>query len=1054
MSSLPDDGRRHQVPVVDRSQPGGIVRAESIPAPGSNGPMPADDPGPAAPDRLIAASPDEPDHAATADGDGRGDLLAALTPLIDPFLGEAGIVLMPPGSRIDLHNAWLVAHWAFENQFLVTLIERGNKRPMYRAWGLNRPTRRSIDNFFYRHADGGCGVCLGPGQGPLGTWIIDIEGDGPEAEESFRKLFGDDIIATFGWRSPRGIHLIFVVWDGAALIELLKAAGATVVKGEGRGPGVFKLDDYPALEWRIGGYKSDGIVKQFHSVIPPLNGRVFNDCWTIAWFPDAATAALQGLAERRAIRVGSPSGRGGRKPAAGAGSRGRRGPGRAYALGALRDECEIVATTPPGPVCGPGRNNQLNDSAFRIGTLIGGGGQLDRSEAERALEDAARRCGLDQDPGCGPAGIAATIESGLTSGLASPRDLSSVGAGHPPSGDGHAGGGVRGDVTADVGLYFECDNKIWVVGEYGPEWLTDFKARIVAEVRRHEAGLEAIHYEIEATHESEAVGTRRVAIPGEKYPGLSWVYALGPQFTIKAGRDMKDHVRCAVQMISTKAGITSTVQHTSLGWVRHGDQWLYVHAGGAIGADGPSAAVRVDPPTILSRYRLPEPPTDPEAIRAAIVATLAIWDLSKAATPGARGAAAMVATEPWRAVLSPFDVSCHFGGPSGNLKTSTARLVLQHFALDVRGRNAPTPAGWNDTKNALQRLAYDCACSVLVIDDLKTNAQLETAEAIFQAQGNLQNRARMAVDQSLQQPLDPRGSILSTGEIDPRTASTLGRMLMAEIKRGDIDRGVLARLQHSGDAGSFATAMSAYIRWLAPRLDEIRGRHAKLTAEIREDLGEIPGAHPRHPDAVAQLLAAYRLFLSFLVETGSITRPAAEGLAKKAKKYLVELARLQAYPQQEAKAGRTFLDLIAAALRSKRCHLAVADSDEAPQQYAGASGWHKDWLYQGKHGQMLDWKIPTNSKLIGFIDEDAGLVYLDPTESAAVASEQGRRHDTPQSFSSIGRELLNEGLCRSHLDGEKTRATGDKRIHNHGKRRYFWIAIPDLFGDSKDAPNT
>jgi P4 family phage/plasmid primase-like protien len=278
---------------------GGHVPPGSPPGPEANGAAPADPGRNGEPDQLVAASPDQLDATATDAGDGQAALLAAMTPLTDPFLDEAGIVLMPPGSGIDLHNAWLVAHWAFENQFLVTLIERGNKRPMYRAWGLNRPTRHSIDHFFYRHADGGCGVCLGPGQGPLGTWIIDTEGDGPEAEESFRKLFGGDIAATFGWRSPRGIHLIFVVRDGTALLELLKAAGAAVVKGEGKGPGVFKLDDYPALEWRIGGYKSDGIVKQFHSVIPPLNGRVFNDCWTIAWFPAAATAALSAIAERR-----------------------------------------------------------------------------------------------------------------------------------------------------------------------------------------------------------------------------------------------------------------------------------------------------------------------------------------------------------------------------------------------------------------------------------------------------------------------------------------------------------------------------------------------------------------------------------------------------------------------------------------------------------------------------------------------------------------------------------------------------------------------------------
>jgi hypothetical protein len=96
---------------------------------------------------------------------------------------------------------------------------------------------------------------------------------------------------------------------------------------------------------------------------------------------------------------------------------------------------------------------------------------------------------------------------------------------------------------------------------------------------------------------------------------------------------------------------------------------------------------------------------------------------------------------------------------------------------------------------------------------------------------------------------------------------------------------------------------------------------------------------------------------------------------------------------------------------------------------------------------MLEWEIPANSKLIGFIDEDADLVYLDDTESVAVANDQGRRHHTLQSFSAIGRELLNEELCQPHVEGQKTRASKNKRIRNHGVKRYFWIAIRELFGD-------
>src|SRR5262249_4751055 len=133
---------------------------------------------------------------------------------------------------------------------------------------------------------------------------------------------------------------------------------------------------------------------------------------------------------------------------------------------------------------------------------------------------------------------------------------------------------------------------------------------------------------------------------------------------------------------------------------------------------------------------------------------------------------------------------------------------------------------------------------------------------------------------------------------------------------------------------------------------------------------------------------------------------------------------------------------------AKRCHLQDAHSDDAPAKYAGDCGWHKDWLYQGSEdGQMLDWKIPTNSKWLGAIDEAAELVYLHPEEAQAVAAFEAKRHNIHQSFKSIGRKLLNEGLCQAHQEGDKIRATAHVRLKNHAQARLLWIPIKHLFGE-------
>lgn len=81
----------------------------------------------------------------------------------------------------------------------------------------------------------------------------------------------------------------------------------------------------------------------------------------------------------------------------------------AYTRRALNDECDRVARAADGE-----QNNQLNESAFSIGTLVAAGALTD-TEARQALLAAARAGGH-------PDGRAIpTITSGLTAGMAHPR---------------------------------------------------------------------------------------------------------------------------------------------------------------------------------------------------------------------------------------------------------------------------------------------------------------------------------------------------------------------------------------------------------------------------------------------------------------------------------------------------------------------------------------------------------------------------------------------------------------------------------------------------------
>jgi primase-polymerase (primpol)-like protein len=561
----------------------------------------------------------------------------------------------------------------------------------------------------------------------------------------------------------------------------------------------------------------------------------------------------------------------------------------------------------------------------------------------------------------------------------------------------------------------------------------NFTARIVATIIRHDGNTQLTRYRIVACHEQGH--EREITIDAEKYAAMTWVYNLGGEFAMDPGREVKDLVRQGIQVRSIQDGIARVVQHTALGWIQVDGRWLYRHSGGAIGADGPSDAVAMDVSPSLARYRLPPVP-DRTTLQQAVDRHLDIWKLGRDGHPGGRAVAAVVATLPWRAVLGPFDASAHFGGPSGNRKTSSARLVYQHFA-DVQGRNSPMPADWRSTANALQRLAFDCRDAALVIDDLKFDDQVKTAEVLMHAQGNLMNKLRMNVNQSLQPVLDPRGSVLSTGELDPRTRSTRGRILMVEIGADDINLDALTRLQEAGDGRLFSGLMAAYVQSLAARLDNARKELRERVAAETKAIGDIAGAHARQPDIIGQLVAGYRPFLDWCVAAELLAPITATATIDQARRWLIELGTGQAIHQEEARPGRQYLNLLASSLQAGRCHLLDAHSDAPPADYPSACGWRWESTRDGG-----EWQVSSSSRCVGFISKRANLVYLDPEASQDIVVNLARSLNNLQSFANIGRELAQEGLIQA--DPTPGKYARQKWVRN-ANRRMYWVPTQNLF---------
>lgn len=196
-----------------------------------------------------------------------------------------------------------------------------------------------------------------------------------------------------------------------------------------------------------------------------------------AWVEDAALGALP-LPEKPVPVASAPAAA---RPPVPAG----RTKTDKWALAALHDECDIMRNTTEG-----GRNVQLNNSAVKLGSIVGNGA-LDEALVIQELTAAALAAGLEPD------GIKATLNSGLTHGKNNPRDMNHVGKEHPAPARGTIGKARKSeseDITPQPptsGVYVEhggyyIDRPVKKGGEivdWSPERLTNFVWEPTLELR-------------------------------------------------------------------------------------------------------------------------------------------------------------------------------------------------------------------------------------------------------------------------------------------------------------------------------------------------------------------------------------------------------------------------------------------------------------------------------------------------------------------------------------------------------------------------------------------
>jgi len=566
--------------------------------------------------------------------------------------------------------------------------------------------------------------------------------------------------------------------------------------------------------------------------------------------------------------------------------------------------------------------------------------------------------------------------------------------------------------------------------------LTNFTAQIVAEIQLDDGVETQFQFEIEAYLEER---TSRFAIAGNRFAAMNWpVEHLGARAIIYPGSSLRDHTRAAIQFLSEI--IEKRCIYSHLGWRLVDDRWVYVHAGGGIDANGVVEGIEVSLPDSLSRYSLPPPPEGAE--RAAAVRTSLGF-----VNVGPCHVTVPVLASVYRAPLGGCDISAHLAGPTGEGKTALAALAQQHYGAGLDAEHLP--GTWSSTGNALEVLAFHAKDAVLVVDDFVPRGSLvdvqrshREAERLFRAQGNSSGRQRLRPDGSLRPTKRPRGLVVSTGEEIPRGQSLRARTFLLEVSPGDLDWTAITTAQHEAAAGTYALALSAYVRWLAARYKDIQ---SKLKAEIRElrDQARSIGQHKRTPSAMANLGIGLRYLLDFAVDANAIGREEADELWKKWWTALEEAARAQQGQIDHEEPTRRFFEYVIAAIASGRAYVAGSDGSAPPNPEVW--GWREYFT----EGGLPEWK--QLGRGIGWVDGDD--LYLEPEGAYAAAQEQARVGGDALAITS---KTLHKRLFEKRwlLSREEKRETYTVRRTLQGARRcVLHLRAASLMSQGPDQPD-
>lgn len=485
-----------------------------------------------------------------------------------------------------------------------------------------------------------------------------------------------------------------------------------------------------------------------------------------------------------------------------------------------------------------------------------------------------------------------------------------------------------------------CYLKYNARGELEEVPVANFIARPTREISRDDGR------EVEKSFEVEGILTGGIPLPpvsvsAKEFSNMSWVAGTwGLRANVEPGSGAKDRVRHCIQSMAFDVQRETIYTHT--GWRRIDSRWVYLHAGGAVGAEG----IKCEPGEGLQRYILP----DIAGGREAMEWSLKLLDVAPAEIVVPLFSMVYLAPlcEPLRqAGIEPAFI-LWLTGITGAKKSTLAALFLSHYG-NFSAKNLP--GSFKDTDNALEKRGFLAKDTLLIVDDFHPVSDRahalkmqKTSQCLLRAYGDRVGRTRMRADASIREGFPPRGLCVVTGEDLPDAGqSTTARFLATEVAPGVVDTELLTECQANVD--KLSAAMRGFLEFISPSLDAASDflrdsfyRH-RLKAATE-------GQHGRIPETVAWLFMGFITGLDYALHVKAISIEEKKELLDMAWEVLLKLADNQARRISDERPTEKFLNVLRELLESGTAYVKDVFHDNTAGSEPGFLGWlDDDWMY-------------------------------------------------------------------------------------------------------------